>query len=437
MSKREPEPTSQVIAYLWVPCFAAAVARRADPRLGRGPLVLLDAEDRVLAGDLLAAQAGVGPGLTRHQAVARCPQATLVPASRYPLWEAQERFLEQLKAYSDRWQPDGLGCAYVQAPFTFAEPASTAVGGALPAWCQGLADVVRDLGWRPTLGATASKFGAGVAGWAAGENAGLLLAPAAQRAFLAHQPASLLPLDEDALRQLRHLGIRTLGQFARLPAAGVLARFGQAGRTAQRWAQGLDPRPVVPPWEAPEVSVRLECEPPLADGERLLAALAHRVEPALAVLRSRLQAATQVRLQITRTDGRVLLLSHTFPQPTAATEPVRLALARLLARADWSRPAAELVEAAGAPLPEPVEGSGVAEAAEAAVEVVVTLAGIADASVQQAPLFPDLAADSRQRLTATLDRLAARFGADAFRLATLADPDHPLLERRSAFLPWR
>lgn len=417
MPAGELEPPRPVIAYLWVPHFAAAVAQRAEPQLGEGPLILLDAEDRVLAGDHLAAQAGVNPGLTRRQAVALCPQATLSPASRYPLWEAQERFLERLRGFSDRWQPDGLGRAYVQAPFAFPRASLSIVGETLPAWCQGLADAVRSLGWRPTLGATGSKFGAGVASVVAGENASLLLAPAAQRAFLADQPVGLLPLDDDTLLQLRHLGIRTLGQFARLPAAGVLARFGQAGRTAQRWAQGLDPRPVLPPWEAPEASVRVEFDPPLADGERLLAALVHQVEPTLTALRERLQAVAQLRLQVTRTDGRVLLLSHTFPQPTAALEPVRLALARLLARTDWAGPTAEPVEAA--------------------TEVVVTLAGIADAPVQQAMLFPDVAADNRRRLTATLDRLAARFGADAFRLATLADPDHPLMERRSAFLPWR
>jgi hypothetical protein len=73
------------------------------------------------------------------------------------------------------------------------------------------------------------------------------------------------------------------------------------------------------------------------------------------------------------------------------------------------------------------------------MEVTLTLAGITDAPGQQLTLFEagESGGDSRARLTATLDRLAARFGADAFRLATLADPDHPLPERRAAFAPWR
>ncbi len=199
----------------------------------------------------------------------------------------------------------------------------------------------------------------------------------------------------------------------RLPATGVLARFGTAGRTAQRWAQGLDDRPVIPPWESAEAASRIEFEPPLADRERLLAALVARADRLLAPLRDRLQAAARLLLSVTRGDGRVVPVSHTFPLPTTELAPMRHALASLLARVTWDD--------------------------EGAAEVVVTLAGITDAPSPQLTLFDLDGADddNRARLTATLDRLAVRFGADAFRLASLADPDHRLLERRAAFQPWR
>jgi nucleotidyltransferase/DNA polymerase involved in DNA repair len=380
---------------------------------------LLDEHGRVLATDARAAQAGVAAGHSEPQAAARCPGAALLPAARFPVYEAQEAFLARIRRCTDRWQPDGLGRVYLDATGLVAssEHASEGVAGELLGWCQGLAAAVRRLGWQPSLGLTGSKFGARVAGQVAWHTAaqctGLLLAPAAQRTFLAGQPAATLPLDADALTQLRHLGIRTLGQYTRLPATGVLARFGPAGRTAQRWAQGLDDRPVIPPWETPEASARIEFESPLADRERLLAALARRADQLLRPLRDRLQAAARILLQVTRADGRTFPAGHTFPLPTAAAEPVRLALASLLARVPW-------------------DGQG-------AQEVTLTLAGITDAPGQQLALFDSGGGggDNRARLAATLDHLAARFGADAFRLASLADPDHPLPERRSAFMPWR
>ena len=398
------------IAFLWTPHFGTDVARRAAPRLADRPLVLLDEHGRVLAADAGAARTGVAPGLTERQAAAHCPDAMLLPAARFPVQEAQEQFLSRIKGYTDRWQPDGLGRVYLDAT-TAAPPGHPArVERELLNWCQSLATEVRSLGCQPALGATGSKFGASVAGQVAWQNAALLLVPAAQRAFLADQSTTTLPLDTDALTQLRHLGIRTLGQYARLPVTGVLARFGLAGRTAQRWAQGLDDRPVLPPWESAEVAARIEFETPLADRERLLAALIQRADRLLGPLRDRLQAVARILLAITRADGRTIPVSHTFALPTIAAEPVCLALAGLLDRVTW-------------------DGQGVAE-------ITLTLAGITDAPAQQLTLF-DPQDDDRARLSALLARLAARFGADAFRLASLADPDHLLLERRAAFQPWR
>lgn len=398
------------IAYLWMPHFGAAVARSAA-QLADRPLVLLDEHDRVLAADVAAEQTGVIPGLSDHQAAAHCPGALLLPAASFPIWEAQEQYLGRIRNYADRWQPDGLGQVYIQAPFTVPPDGSPGITPELLRWCSAVTAEVRALGWQPAMGATGSKFGARVAGQIAGQSAALLLAPAAQRAFLAGQPVAALPLDGDALTQLHHLGIRTLGQYTRLPAAGVLTRFGQAGRTAQRWAQGLDDRPVTPPWECPEVTARIEFATPEVDRERLLAALAHRADRLLDPLRDRLQAIARILLTITRADGRTIPVTHVFPQPTAAAGPVRLALTNLLARAPW-------------------EGQG-------ATEITLTLAGITDTPGQQLTLFVDTTDNTRTRLTATLDRLAARFGANAFRLASLTDPDNLLLERRAAFQSWQ
>jgi nucleotidyltransferase/DNA polymerase involved in DNA repair len=420
------------IAYLWVPHFGTAVARRADGIPEGRPLILLDDDGRVLAADAAATRAGVVLGLPERHAAARCPEAILKPAARFPVWEAQERFLDRVKLHAGRWQPDGLGRVYLdmtglespggRSARTARRPGlpggagtgrAGVTGGVDPgmlSWCQAVAGAVRVLDLRPALGVTDSKFGAYVAGQVAWQNAALLLSSAAQRAFLASQPVTTLPLDSDVLTQLRHLGIRTLGQYARLPVAGVLSRFGSSGRTAQRWAQGLDDRPVVPPWEAPQVSTRAEFETPLADRERLLMVLMHRAGKLLSSLAGRLQAASRVTLEITRADGRVVPVSHAFPLPTAAAEPVRLAIGAALGRVAW-------------------EGQG-------ATEITLTLAGITDAPGEQLALF-DVEENSRSRLGVLLDRLATRFGPEAFQLATLTDPDNPLPERRAGLSRWR
>jgi len=88
-----------------------------------------------------------------------------------------------------------------------------------------------------------------------------LVAPGATAGFLA--PMNIGVLERPELTDvLRRLGIRTLGAFADLPAADVLARFGRDGQGAHRLASGLDERP--PDARHPPVdwSVAAEIDPP-------------------------------------------------------------------------------------------------------------------------------------------------------------------------------
>src|SRR5258706_10450186 len=65
-----------------------------------------------------------------------------------------------------------------------------------------------------------------------------------EKAFLASQPISVLPLDSDIHRRPRLLGLRTLGARAALPEAAVTAQFGALGRRLWRLAAGRIAEPV-------------------------------------------------------------------------------------------------------------------------------------------------------------------------------------------------
>ncbi len=385
------------IAYLNAVEFGATLAQRADPSLAGRPLALLDDRGHVIAADVLAARAGIAPGQTEHQAVARAPGVTLRPADRYPILETQAELMARVARYAGRWQPAGLGSAYLD---------TEGIGGDMLSWCQALGGEVRGLGMVPSVGLAPTKFCAAVAGEVAGENIMLVMTAVTQRAFLTPQPIGLLPLEPDALLHLAHLGIRTLGQYACLPPAGVLARFGPPGRTAQRWVQGRDNRPVTLPGEMSQASAHLEFDGVVADREILLAALRREADALLHPLHSRLQAAGRLALAATRGDGRLVTASHVFPLPTAATRTVHLALEEAVDRIAWR--------------------------GEGAADVTLTLGDITDAPVQQLSLL-DITSP-RATLAATLAQLAARFGPETFRMAALVDQGNPLPERRGS---WR
>ena len=80
--------------------------------------------------------------------------------------------------------------------------------------------------------------------------------------FLAGMPVGLL--GEEALATLlRRLGIRTLGEFARLEPRDVEARFGDTGARVHALARGLDSRPIVPRVVPEELDSAVGFEPPL------------------------------------------------------------------------------------------------------------------------------------------------------------------------------
>jgi len=90
---------------------------------------------------------------------------------------------------------------------------------------------------------------------------GTAVPPGGTARFLATQPVSVLP-DQDLAALLARLGVRTLGDFAALPARDVASRFGHPGEYAHRLARGLDSRPLATRPPPPGLSVVREFDPP-------------------------------------------------------------------------------------------------------------------------------------------------------------------------------
>ncbi|MFI2611342.1 DNA polymerase Y family protein [Kitasatospora sp. NPDC018619] len=97
-----------------------------------------------------------------------------------------------------------------------------------------------------------------------------VLVPAGRTAeFLAPYPVGALG-DEALAELLGRLGLPTVGAFAALPAESVADRFGPSGTVAHRLARGLQPRPLVPREEEPDLSVEQRFDPPEPSAEPLV-----------------------------------------------------------------------------------------------------------------------------------------------------------------------
>jgi nucleotidyltransferase/DNA polymerase involved in DNA repair len=391
------------VLYCTIPHFATALARRDDPGLGDHPLILIGPEGRVFDFSAEAAACGVIAGLTTRAAEVRCPEARLLEADVARYRAELETLLQLLERASPKVEPHGWGAAYVELGDLARDHASAVT------LCREIGRAVRgELGQDllPALGWDNSKFTAQAA--ARRTRPGHLRAVAAvrERAFLRPLPVTLLPLADDTLRRLCFLGLRTLGQYAALPAAAVEQQFGRAGKLAYRYARGEDDRPVIPRWQAPRLTAEIELETPLAEREHLMLALRHLISPLLAELRGKLQACGQVRLTVHFDDSSAQERERTFLFPTAGEGRVMRTLEQLLDGMRWQASASALA---------------------------VALEQIQDTVAEQLTLFP-LEDDRIGKLREVQRYLAARFGADRLRRAVMAQPGAPLPEWRAT---WR
>lgn len=112
--------------------------------------------------------------------------------------------------------------------------------------------------------AVESQVGIADGGFAAGLAArdGKVVAPGETARFLAGMPIAALERPE-LVDLLRRLGIKTLGDFAALPAGDVLSRFGFDGALAHRLASGRDHRQLAVRQPPPDLDVADTYDEPL------------------------------------------------------------------------------------------------------------------------------------------------------------------------------
>ena len=242
--------------------FAVSVERQQQPDLARRPLILLHGEHqlRALAVDALARDAGARPGDSRRQTAWLCPQAAFLHAReevyRRVFAALTSDLAQQIDKVEPHYQPD-------QACF-FVKSGHKRELAALRDCLQGRLDA------QVSVGTAGGKFVARAAALSGGR--GRAVAAGEEAAFLAAFPVALLPLNADMQRRLPMMGIRSIGEFARLGRAAIFEQWGKPGQRCHDLALGRDARPLQACQPPPTLSGQLAFEEPLTDREQLLAA---------------------------------------------------------------------------------------------------------------------------------------------------------------------
>ena len=243
---------------LWCPDWPVVAARRADPSLDGVPVVVLD-RGFVLAASGEARAEGVRRGLRRREAEVRCPGLEIRLIDTAGEARAFEMLSRAVEALAPRLALDRPGLLNVAT-----RGPSRYFGGDEAFATRLLVEVTSVLsGADVRIGVADGVFAARLAARRAVPG-GMFVVPAGESAaFLEPWPVRVLD-DDDLASLLVRLGLPALGDFAALPGASVLGRFGLAGVTAHRRARGDDEHPPsmrVPP---PDVELHHEFDPPVS-----------------------------------------------------------------------------------------------------------------------------------------------------------------------------
>lgn len=256
------------IACIHLPLFPLAARLRSEPELVREAVVVTEGNGnaaRVVAGTRLAREAGVKPGHTLPQARALCPKLVARPRDGECERAAQEALLEVAEAFSPRVEDAGEGVAYVDVEglerhFKSGSP-ELELG-------RSLAAAADKAGLPARVGIASSKLAARVA--AGLPDSPVIVPDGEEAAFLAPLPLARLSPEVEISSTLEQWGVRSIGDFARLPKERVASRLGRTGRELHATARGIDPRPLIPREPPPVFHEGMNLEWPLVSLEPFL-----------------------------------------------------------------------------------------------------------------------------------------------------------------------
>lgn len=382
-----------------VPDFLIGLAGRTKPELAGKPVALLGADELVCAVSPEARQSGVTLQMPGRQAQMRCADVRLYPLDIDASQAEQNAFVGKLAECGLPVEAPSWGLSYVDL-----HEVATASQTIQP-YCADLGKQVRGVlgeGLVPSIGWDTSKFTARAAASTATPGHMRLIDHSNEESFLRPLSIALLPLSPLALQQLTWLGIRTLGQFAKLPKTAVWQRFGAEGKLAQAWAQGRDTRPVRRTVEGATPPIAIDFDPPTALHGDVLDALLEQLRPSLSALARRLEGCRRLRLELHFDDDSSRQIDHTFVEPVVEESRLRATLSHQLQGLNWPAELASL-------------RMSLVECGELSPHQLVLF----DLDTQRSPLLQ------------LAEKLSGRYREIFFRLS-VSDERHPLSERRSS-----
>jgi len=377
--------------------FFASVEQRDHPEL-RGKPVLVGGDGPrgvVAAASYEARRFGVHSAMPSAIAKRLCPQAIFVSGSYSNYRAVSNQVFEIFERFTPVIQPLSIDEAFLDVTGTdriFDSPRSIAE--------QIRALVKAELNLTCSVGVAPNKFLAKLASDMNKPDGIMVIEQHRIHAILDPMPASAIPgVGPATMKQLSRLGVRTIGDIRKLPAATLRAKLNDYGDRLHQYANGIDDRPVRLDREAKSISHEHTFEQDLKDPEDVRAIIARQSEDVAYRVRKHKRYARTITIKVRFGDFETVTRSTTLDRPTDSTTEIHRAARELFDR--W----------AAAYRPVRLIGVGASQLTEQA---------------DNAGLFEQQTNETQRTVDRVGDEIINRFGKDAVRRASSikAKPRH-------------
>ncbi|SRR5579875_674136 len=398
-----PDDSACPILHIDMDAFYASVEIRDRQGLAGQPVIVAHGGARgvVLSASYVARRFGVRSAMPLARALRLCPGALVIPPRHEAYAAVSREVMAIFRSVTPLVEPLSLDEAFLDV-----SGAARLLGGPARIGERIRAQVRGQLGITCSVGVAPTMFVAKLASaWCKPD--GLLVVPAGEvLGFLHPLPVSALwGVGPRTGQALRRLGLRTIGDLARAPAAAIERELGRAVAghlLALAW--GRDDRRVNPKSREKSIGAEETFPADIGDPEAIRRELLRLAGRTARSLRASGCAARTISVKLRRADFRTITRSRTLAEPTDVARRIHAV-------------ACELYGASGLGDGEPLRLVG------------VRASGLVPAASAGAQLALGERGDAWREAEAAVERITRRFGAGAVAPGTLIAPRAPRAAR--------
>ncbi|MFC2035317.1 DNA polymerase IV [Chloroflexota bacterium] len=322
----------RTIIHIDLDSFFVSVEQVLNPELKGKPVVVGGKPDQrgvVAAASYEARAFGLHSAMPLITAARLCPEAIFIEGIFTRYREFSRRFMVILNDFSPFIEPAGIDEAYLDVT------GFESIHGSIRQMATTIKERIQnELELSSSIGIASCKVVAKIASDLSKPNGLIEVATGKEPYFLAPLPIDKLPgVGKQTVKGMKDLGIHTIGALSLTPSNVIKSRFGTAGETMRRFANGIDDSKVLPPGETKSISRETTFREDTRDRVFLKATLWEQSEKVGTDLRKKSKQARCVTLKVRYADFSTITRNYTLPENVATDQAIFETGVRLLEQA--------------------------------------------------------------------------------------------------------